>query len=146
MVINLQCSDQWITAVMVNECEAGNWMLLYIVWYQYVEWWEKSVSILLLFTCDTLGEVHSCHDTHREGHVDWQELAFSLSACLHLRCSRAAKELLSRSEGSGRGRFNTSWNKTGQNTHAHVVVPYWFICDWLIIYGSDKHISYYQCG
>lgn len=45
------------------------------------------------FTCDVFCEVHGRHHTHREGHVDRQELAFGLSAGFHLRCSRAAEQL-----------------------------------------------------
>lgn len=51
------------------------------------------VTSFIPFTCDVFCEVHGRHHTHREGHVDRQELAFGLSAGFHLRCSRAAEQL-----------------------------------------------------
>lgn len=52
--------------------------------------------VLEFCTWDAFAEIHGRHDTHREGHVDWQILAFRLPAGLHLRCSRTAEELHAR--------------------------------------------------
>lgn len=54
---------------------------------------QNVACVFVCFTWDVFGQVHGGHDTHREGHVGGQKLAFRLTAGFHLRCSRAAEEL-----------------------------------------------------